>query len=534
MVRILYILLLLPSLAVGQGPAVIAHRGGAALAPENTMAAFRKAIELKAEYFELDVMISSDDSLMVIHDNRVNRTTDGTGTVAEMTCRELRELDAGSWFGDAFRGEKVPTLRESLQLAADDPGGIDVVLEIKSPDPEVPGAVVDLVRDLGMQERVIISGFSFDQISRSKSKAPDIPVQLFGSISRNDIDRVASIGGEWVGTGGGLTTDLISYAHKKGIKVNAWTLNGEKELQRAIALGIDALTTDRPGLAMDLREAFDPLTIAACQFPVSGNISANAAWVQKQMKEAADKGADLVHFPECALSGYPGVDLENLEGYAWDSLKQHTLHIMALAAELKLWVLLGSMHPLGDELKPMNTVYVIDDEGRIHDRYDKRFCTLDDLEFFSAGDHFVTFDLKGVQCGVLICFDVRFPELYREYCRLGVDCIFQSFYNARQKPGGIHPKIMPVTVQGHAGINHVYLSITNSSAPNSWPCHIITPDGLIREKLEANQPGILVTRIDLSEKYYDASRVLRDRALKGDLSSEPSPEHPRNRDRQSL
>jgi len=276
------------------------------------------------------------------------------------------------------------------------------------------------------------------------------------------------------------------------------------------------------------------IRIAACQFPVSASIGENASWIEKQIREAAAAGAAVVHFPECALSGYPGVDLQSLEGFRWDSLRMHTRSIMALAGELKVWVLLGSIHPLADGLKPMNSLYVINDSGEMTDRYDKRFCTRGDLEFFSAGDHFVTFDLNGIRCGLLICFDVRFPELYREYCKLNVDLIFQSFYNARQKPGGIHPRIMPVTAQAHAGINHCYLSLTNSSSPNSWPCHLITPDGLIREKLSPNEPGILISDIDLSDGFYDASRGIRDRALKGELSSEGPPDHPRYTDRKGL
>jgi predicted amidohydrolase len=276
------------------------------------------------------------------------------------------------------------------------------------------------------------------------------------------------------------------------------------------------------------------IRIAACQFPVSANIKENATWIERQIREAAADGADLVQFPECALSGYPGVDLESLEDYPWDSLRMATLSIMKLAGELEVWVLLGSIHPLAEGVKPMNTLYVINNSGEIEDRYDKRFCTRGDLKFFSAGDHFVTFEMNGIRCGLLICFDVRFPELYREYCKLNVDLIFQSFYNARQKPGGIHPKIMPVTAQAHAGINHCYLSLTNSSAPNSWPCHLITPDGLIQSKLPPNEPGVLISDIDLSEQFYDASRGLRDKALEGDLSSEEPPDHPRYTDRRGL
>ncbi len=274
------------------------------------------------------------------------------------------------------------------------------------------------------------------------------------------------------------------------------------------------------------------LVIASCQFPVSGDIGQNFHWIKKQMKMAKIKGADLVHFPETALSGYGGADVRDFSSFDWESLKEKTASILQLAAALKLWAIPGSTHPLSSGNKPHNSLYVIHPEGKIIDRYDKRFCTGGDLKYYSPGDHFVTFDVNGVKCGLLICYDVRFPELYREYRKLGVDVIFQSFYNARQKPHGIHPRIMPVTAQARAATNYFYMSLTNSSAPYSWPCHFITPDGLIESKLEANQPGILISTIDLSERFYDASRLHRMDAIGGKLNSGESVADPRSADRE--
>jgi predicted amidohydrolase len=267
--------------------------------------------------------------------------------------------------------------------------------------------------------------------------------------------------------------------------------------------------------------------VASCQFPVSADIRANATWIMKQMEEAHAAGVTIAHFPECALSGYPGVDMDSLDIFDWESLRNHTELIIGLARKLDMWVLLGSIHELGEGFKPLNSLYVIDPAGKIIDRYDKRFCTNEDLKFFSAGNHFVTFDLNGIKCGLLICFDVRFPELYREYKKLEVDLIFQSFYNARQKPGGIHPKIMPVTAQTRAATNYFYMSLTNASAPSSWPCHFITPDGLVLHKLPPDKPGVLISEVDLSASYYDASKGFRSNALEGTLASEEAPEHPR-------
>lgn len=274
------------------------------------------------------------------------------------------------------------------------------------------------------------------------------------------------------------------------------------------------------------------LSIATCQFPVSDSIEENAGWIIKQMEEAHAQGATLAHFPECALSGYPGVDMLTMENFQWNQLHAYTDSIAALAQQLDMWVLLGSIHELSDTLKPLNSLYVINPSGKIIDRYDKRFCTKGDLKFFSAGNHFVVFNINGIRCGLLICFDVRFPELYREYKKLDVDLIFQSFYNARQKPGGIHPKIMPLTAQTRAATNHFYMSLTNSSAANSWPCHFITPDGLIEDTLPANKPGVLISELDLSESFYDASKDFRKNAMEGKLYSEKAPEDPRYENRQ--
>ena len=228
------------------------------------------------------------------------------------------------------------------------------------------------------------------------------------------------------------------------------------------------------------------IRIASCQFPVSADMKENFRYIEAQITDAKLKKADVVHFPECALSGYPGTDMMSLEDFDWNELHRMTDSVMALAKKLNIWVIMGSLHKLSGNNKPHNCLYVINPEGKITDRYDKRFCTGTDLEYCSPGDHFVTFEIKGVTCGLLICYDVRFPELYREYRKLGCNVIFQSFYNARQMKGSIHPIIMPVSAQAHAATNYFYMSLTNSSAPESWPCHFITPDGLIQNKLPVN------------------------------------------------
>ncbi len=275
------------------------------------------------------------------------------------------------------------------------------------------------------------------------------------------------------------------------------------------------------------------IRIASCQFPISSDIMENLRYIESQMTDAKLRKVDVVHFPECALSGYPGVDMESLDGFDWKLLQKATDSVLDLARTYKTWVVLGSIHPLSEGNKPHNCLYLINPEGEIVDRYDKRFCTGGDLECFSPGDHFVNFEVNGVNCGLLICYDIRFPELYREYRKSETDVIFQSFHNARQGKGSIHPIIMHITAQARAATNYFYMSLTNSSAPESWPCYFITPDGLVRNKLEMNLPGVLISDIDTGEKYYDASKTYRSDAMNNKLNSGETIDDSRSKNRSS-
>ena len=262
------------------------------------------------------------------------------------------------------------------------------------------------------------------------------------------------------------------------------------------------------------------IQIATCQFGVSADIEANAAAIRQQMQRAADKGADIVHFSECALSGYASVDFESFDDYNWDLLKDKTLEIIELAGQLGVWVVLGSSHRLTEPNKPHNSLYLISPEGKLVDRYDKRFCTQIDLNRYTPGDHFVHFDLNGVKCSLLICFDLRFPELYRTLYKEGVKCIFQSFYNARQKGPSVHSEIMRQTMQTNAANNGFWVSMTNSCG---WFCPypscFIQPDGRIVEQLPEHTDGLTINTVDLSEKFYDPSAGFRDSAIAGKLTN---------------
>lgn len=262
------------------------------------------------------------------------------------------------------------------------------------------------------------------------------------------------------------------------------------------------------------------LKVATCQFAVGKSIKRNSRQIQEFLHKAKKSKADIVHFPECALSGYIGFDFPNFDGLNWELLKEEALRITALAGKLKLWVVLGSTHPLAASKRPHNSLYLINPKGEIVDRYDKRFCLKGELRRYTPGNKFVNFTINGVRCSLLICFDARFPELYRELYKQKVNCIFQSFYNARQKGPSVHTHIMRQTMQCHAATNHFWVSMSNASGYYSpYPSCFIQPDGKITKQLKANRPGIMVNTVDISKKFYDPMVSFRELAIAGRLSN---------------
>jgi predicted amidohydrolase len=260
------------------------------------------------------------------------------------------------------------------------------------------------------------------------------------------------------------------------------------------------------------------------------------------MRVAKDSGADVAHFPETCLSGYAGVDFASHEDFDWALLRECTQRVLDLARQLRVWVVLGSTHPLTGQHKPHNSLYIIDDRGKIVDRYDKMFCSGDrseetgDLAHYTPGDHFSVFSIKGVRCGALICHDYRYPELYREYKRRGVRLVFHSYhagnipperFKAMQdevgdglrshNPGGTIPGItMPATMIAEAANNHVWISCPNSSAREScWPSFFVRPDGVVTGRLRRNVAGVLVSEVDTDDPIYDSTIAWRDRAMDG-------------------
>lgn len=236
---------------------IIAHRGVPKLAPENTLSAFRKAVELGAHSIELDVHQTRDSMLVVIHDGTVDRTTNGKGRIADLTAAELRELDAGSWFGHEFTGEKIPFLEE---VFSDTPDSITLLIEVKHGSETYPGIeerVVRLIREKKATERVILKSFDNDVLGKLQEIAPEIPrlkiIVMQIPFLNIIIERGLNVGDildydvqylqvHWVG----ISKDFVEKAHRKGYKVFAWDVHDEQRMREMIAKGVDGIETDFP------------------------------------------------------------------------------------------------------------------------------------------------------------------------------------------------------------------------------------------------------------------------------------------------
>jgi glycerophosphoryl diester phosphodiesterase len=239
-------------------PAILAHRGASAYAPENTLAAFKLALEQSADGVELDAMLCADGDVVVIHDNRVDRTTDGSGTVAEMTLAELRQLDAGSWFSDEFKGERLPTLAEVFEAV----GNVTIInVELKnyaSLWDNLPNKAVELVRAHGLTKRVFFSSFNPIALIKSQRSAPEIPAGLLampgrsGALARSYLGRLIphqALHPEFTD----VTPQMIARAHRSGRLVNTYTVDEAEDMRRLFEWGIDSIITDNPRLGVQVR-----------------------------------------------------------------------------------------------------------------------------------------------------------------------------------------------------------------------------------------------------------------------------------------
>jgi glycerophosphoryl diester phosphodiesterase len=232
-----------------QKPILFAHRGVSARAPENTMASFRLAVKAGASGIETDVHLTRDGRLALIHDENTRRTTGAGRRVAESTWAELRELDAGSWYDGAFAGERIPELKELLELVK--PTGMLLNLELKNSVVRYPGleqAVLAELRQYGMLGRVVFSSFNHASMALVKQLEPGAETALLYSAVLHRTAAYALTCGAAGIHPHSSTVDaaLVEECHRAGLKVRPWTIDVPAEAQRLAGLGVDAIITNCP------------------------------------------------------------------------------------------------------------------------------------------------------------------------------------------------------------------------------------------------------------------------------------------------
>lgn len=278
---------------------VIAHRGASAYAPENTLAAFGLAHEMGADWFELDCTLTNDHEIIVIHDDTVDRTTDGSGRVRNLSLDHLKTLDAGSWKNPKYAGERLPTLGESLHFSKD---RIGVYIEIKDSDDdaalrreiltlsegadtsdpawrrtmlnkiELSGTrnfsltrkTIASVRELGLENQVVIQSFSPIVCAVAIAEAPDIRTEFLGEDTREAPDRWKDVV-RWVSVldpdgfnpnkRAMLTRrDNIDDIRNLGKTIGIWTIDGRRDMIQFAQWGANALITNRPDFCLNVLE----------------------------------------------------------------------------------------------------------------------------------------------------------------------------------------------------------------------------------------------------------------------------------------
>ena len=231
-------------------PIIEAHRGDSTNAPENTLAAFRAAVALHALWIELDVHPTRDGALVVLHDDTVDRTTNGSGAVCDLTLVEIARLDAGSWFGAQFASERIPQLREVFDVVAHTETKLNIEIKAAPPGLDVARAVVELLRAYGKERDYVVSSFDLDALLEVRAIAPEVTLALIGW-GADILARARQVGLPWIHAHQKtLDAAIVAEAHAAGMRVNVWTVDDPATLAAWATMGLDKICTNRPAIML--------------------------------------------------------------------------------------------------------------------------------------------------------------------------------------------------------------------------------------------------------------------------------------------
>jgi glycerophosphoryl diester phosphodiesterase len=236
-------------LGAGGDPLVIAHRGASFDAPENTLAAVEEAIRQGADYVEIDVQETAEGNIVVIHDRDLMKVGGSPLRVWEAPLRELQSVDVGSWANPKFSDQRVPTLPELLTLCRD---RVRVNIELKyyGREQRFEERVVQIVRDMRMEDQVVVMSLSPDGLAKLRQLAPDWRIGLLSSVALGDISR---LGLDFYAVNGRFATrSFVRSVHRRRGQVLVWTINDPVQMAAMMGKNVDGIITDLPGLAVDV------------------------------------------------------------------------------------------------------------------------------------------------------------------------------------------------------------------------------------------------------------------------------------------
>lgn len=230
---------------------VIGHKGASGYAPENTKASLMKAIELGVDAIEVDIRLTKDNNLVVFHDPYLDKITGHAGAITDKMTKDLEELDVGSWFDPRFKGERILTLEEAMNLVLDK---ADLIIELKRPRSDgerykgFEERVLDLLSRKKAKERILISSFDHYSLKELKELDPSLRIgMLFSANWLNLWDEVELLKPEAIHPHWAFTTrEMVEEAHNRGITINSWVVNEESRMRKLIDLGVDGIITDYP------------------------------------------------------------------------------------------------------------------------------------------------------------------------------------------------------------------------------------------------------------------------------------------------
>ncbi len=223
---------------------ITAHRGLSSLYPENTLISFKEAAKLGVDLIELDVRQTKDRKLVIIHDDSIDRTTEGKGKVCQLTLKEIKRYSAGRWFSKKFKEERIPTLSEAFEVIEK---RAKILIEIK--EPGIEEGLINLIKRYPIANNAICGSFYLESIIRIRKLQPSIPTAFITNslnlermkkpLLREGINIVAIDFNH-------LSLPLLKNCHSYGFVVNAWTINEEKDMKKFLKMGIDIITSNYP------------------------------------------------------------------------------------------------------------------------------------------------------------------------------------------------------------------------------------------------------------------------------------------------